>query len=147
MTTTLDDFVPEERAVSWNGRTVAVRPLTLAQFPAFARAVAPVLPALLSGQIVPALVEHPDRVVAAIAAATGVPEAELRAGDPAEFVGLAEAAIGINADFFARRLLPAAKAAEAAILARTAQAFGAETDPTGASPSPGSAPAATPSAT
>jgi hypothetical protein len=133
----LEAFVPELRTVRAGGCDVVVRPLTLRQLPLFARAVEPLLPALLSGQVIPALVADPDRLVAAVAAATALPEAEIRDLDPAEFVRLVAAVVEVNVDFFARSLLPATRAAEAAILARAASLS------TGPSSSPGSASADT----
>lgn len=130
--TGLADFVPLERRVSLRAGALTVRPLTLRQLPGFARAVQPVLPWLLAGQIVAALTEDGDAVIAAIAAATGLAPQDMPE-DPAEFVALAGAVIEVNVDFFTRRLLPADRAAGAAIRAMQ----GAPLD--GASSSPGSA--------
>lgn len=130
--TGLADFVPLERRVALRSGTLTVRPLTLRQLPAFSRAVQPVLPWLLAGQIVAALTEDGDAVIAAIAAATGLAAQDMPE-DPAEFVALAGAVIEVNVDFFTRRLLPADRAAGAAIRAAMPMS------PDGVSSLPGSA--------
>lgn len=139
MTGGLGAFVPETTRVNLRDRVVDIRPLTVGQLPAFSRAVTPILPALLSGQIMPALMAEPEALVSAVAVSTGLDPADLRAMDPVDFVALAQAVIEVNVDFFARRLLPAAKAAEQAILARMV----ALAPPDGDSSLPGSANAGT----
>lgn len=127
--TGLDAFVPQVRQVG----AVEVRPLRLRQLPAFSRAVAPVLPFLLAGQIVAAITEDLDALLLAVSVATDIPLADLP-DDPAEFVALASAVVEVNVDFFTRRLLPADRAAGAAI-----RAMMGATSPDGASSLPGSA--------
>ena len=139
MTGGLDAFVPETIRVTLPRGPVDVRPLTVGQLPGFGRAVTPIMPLLLSGQIVPALMADPEAFFEAVAISTGLPTDELKALDPAHFIPLAQAVIEVNVDFFDRRLLPAARAAEQAILARMARL----TDPTGDLSSLGSANAAT----
>ena len=116
----LGAFVPETMRVMLGDRPVDIRPLTVGQLPAFARAVAPILPALLSGQVMPALMAEPDALIEAVAISTGLAPEDLKAMDPVPFVALAQAVIEVNVDFFAHRLLPAARAAEQAILTRMA---------------------------
>lgn len=138
----LDAFVPRQIPVTIDAfRGILVTPLTIRTLPEFSRAVQPVLPLLLAGQIVAALTEAPEALLRAISVATGIPEAELPE-DPAVFVRLAGAVIEVNMDFFARRLLPADRAAGAAI--RQAIQLAA---PPGAPSSPGSSSADTASAT
>lgn len=139
MTDGLSAFVPETIRVPLRDGAVDIRPLTVGQLPAFSKAVSPILPALLSGQIMPALMADPDALVAAVAVSTGLEAAGLRAMDPVEFVALAQAMVEVNVDFFARRLLPAARAAEQAILARVV----ALAPPNGEPSLPGSANAGT----
>jgi len=143
--TGLAAFVPLERRVTLASGVVTVRPLTLRQLPAFARAVQTILPFLLAGQVIAALTEDAAALIAAVAAATGIaPEAMPE--DPAEFVDLAGAVVEVNVDFFARRLLPADRAAGAAIRAATgtgAGGTGAATAPAGDLSLPGSASADT----
>lgn len=126
--TGLADFVPMERKVRLRAGTVTVKPLTLRQLPTFSRAVQPVLPFLLAGQVVAALTENGEALIAAICAATGMGEDDLPA-DPAEFVALAGAVVEVNVDFFARSLLPADQAAGAAIRAVTMAPDGALSSP------------------
>jgi hypothetical protein len=114
----LGAFVPETIRVDLRDRVVDIKPLTVGQLPAFSRAVTPILPALLSGQIMPALMAEPEALVSAVAVSTGLDPSDLRAMDPVDFVALAQAVIEVNVDFFARRLLPATRAAEQAILAQ-----------------------------
>lgn len=116
--TGLADFVPEVRLVAVGEDQIEVRPLTIGQLPGFSRAVTPILPGLLSGQIMPVLMADPEALFEAVAISTGLPLARLHAMDPVAFVALAQAVIEVNVDFFARRLLPAARAAEQAILTR-----------------------------
>lgn len=117
----LAEFVPLERRVTLRSGPIEIRPLTLRQLSAFSRAVAPILPHLVHGQIVAAIVENPDALLEAVAAATGIPAAGLPE-DPAEFVELAAAVVEVNVDFFIRRLLPADRAAGVAILTAAAKA-------------------------
>lgn len=126
-------FVPQVRQVG----SVTVRPLTLRQLPAFSRAVTPILPWLLAGQIVAAITEDLDALLATISVATGIPVADLPE-DAAEFVDLASAVVEVNVDFFTRRLLPADRAAGAAI-----RAVMPAMPRAGGSSSPGSASGAT----
>lgn len=91
-------FVPQVRQVG----SVTVRPLTLRQLPAFSRAVTPILPWLLAGQIVAAITEDLDALLATISVATGIPVADLPE-DAAEFVDLASAVVEVNVDFLDRK--------------------------------------------
>lgn len=135
----LEDFIPLSRTVPLGGgRSVDIRPLTLRSFPSFTKAVQPILPYLLAGQIVVALTENPEALIDAVSIATGLALDDIP-DDPAVFVELAGAVTEVNMDFFARRLLPALRAAGAAITA----AVSAIPHPDGDSRLPGSASEAT----
>jgi hypothetical protein len=115
---------PAGTAVTFAGREVTITPLNVGRMPAFARAVKPVgqvLEQVAAGELtldlpgmLDIMAEHGDAVIAAVSIASRIPEAELREGELDELVGLASAALKVNADFFARRLMPALAAAMAA---------------------------------
>lgn len=114
---------PLER-VQVGGRTFEVRPLTIGQLPAFTRHIRPLAGALqpllagdgaADGDFVATLLDlvsdHGDAMIEAASVALRVPRADIEALDPLEFVSLLLPIVRINADFFARRLQPALRAA------------------------------------
>lgn len=111
----LEAIVAEPRIVRAAGRDIAVRPLTPRQLPRFIAAIRPLQGALagrsldeLAGAgLVELAAEHAEAVIAAVAIATRQDEAVI--GDEldlAELLDLAAAVIEVNADFFARRVVP-----------------------------------------
>lgn len=117
-----------------------VRPITIERLPAFTRALRPILPSLstlidieeqdpeiMAEAIMEVTSEHGDRLIDAVAAAVAESASTIVAAravvgklDPAAFVSLMLAVLKVNADFFARRLLPEiARAREAAQAATT----------------------------
>lgn len=101
------------------GKTLAVRPLTIGQYPAFARAIRPLAPALDADEPdwLALVAEHGEALIEAASVATGIGRDDLGRLDPDEFIEIAAAILAVNMDFFVRRLAPAVKAAEGKILA------------------------------
>lgn len=127
---TLETYVPQPVTVTAGGESVEVGLLRVRQIPAFARAVAPVLGALASGDLVGAAAEHFDDVVLAVSVATGKTPEWLGELDADEFLRLASAVVEVNGDFFARRLAPLmTQAATRAEVLMTPQTAGANASP------------------
>ncbi len=113
----LDVYVPEPRTVAAGGKTIDVLPLRVRQIPGFTRAVVPVLGPLGTGDLATAIAVGGEDLVSAVAIATGEPEDWLGELLPDEFLALVTAVVEVNADFFARRVLPALNAATETTLA------------------------------
>ena len=131
MTDDLSVLEPAGSSITYQGRTIDVRPIKVGQVPAIVRAARPVIDAVLALESLPdgddaALVDvlldllgnHGDAVFVAAALFTGEPEDVLREGDIDEFIRLATAVIAVNRDFFAQRVAPLLK--ERAAAARAA---------------------------
>lgn len=125
-----DDFdaiEPQAREVALGGHVFRVAPVTMDRIPAFARALRPILPdvaelANLSEQSDPAYVtdsllqlvdESGDLLVEAVGTAVATSRDDVKASiervrtlNAADFLLLALPVVKVNADFFARRLLP-----------------------------------------
>lgn len=118
---------PAAREVTVGGQVFRVAPITIERLPAFARALRPLMPTVseLAGidegadpsyvaDLLLELVEHNgELLVDAVAAGVASTRADIPATrervaklDPADFVLLALPVVKVNADFFARRLLP-----------------------------------------
>lgn len=110
---------PEPFSAPFGGRMVSIVPLTVGQLPGFARALKPVVAAFPNletfgiAEFFDVVAEHGERVVEATSIATGVPVAELNKARPDALLPLALAAVKVNADFFARSVLPAMAAVRA----------------------------------
>lgn len=91
------------------GEPLPIEPVRLGQLGAFVRAVQPIAADLVKGEVdvLALLAEHSERVLAALAAATGKPHAWVAALPLDDAVALAAEVIKVNADFFVRRVLPA----------------------------------------
>lgn len=102
----LDTYIPLERVIQAGGKNISVSPLRVRQIPAFARAIAPAVPALSGGDLAGAVGAHGDSLIRAVCVATS--EAEDWVGDlmPDEFMALCVVVIEVNADFFSRRVVP-----------------------------------------
>lgn len=108
-------------AANHTERTVIVRPLKVGQVPAFARAVRPLsdeITAMMQGGVtvagVLALLESStEKVVEALAAATGAPVASLNDSDLNQLGELLVAVLAANKDFLRGRLTAALKTAAA----------------------------------
>lgn len=105
---------PEPTVVEFRGKKVSIRPLRVGQLPQFARVIEPMAGSMAAamdnfgpGQFLDLLAFHGDRLIDAVAIGSGVSRSEIEAADPAELLALALPVVKVNADFFARRLLPA----------------------------------------
>lgn len=116
-----DAIEPAPTGVVFRGKTVEIMPLTVRQLPAFARAIKPISATIEGfatgradldlGALIGLVAEHGDKVVEAVAIATGVTTEELESSTADQLIELAVAAIKVNADFFKGRLTPAILAA------------------------------------
>lgn len=117
------------REVGYCGETLKVSPLQIRQIPPFAREIRPIFAAfanaftfsasgdgsggggelLMDGEELVALAgEHGERLIAAVAIATGADRDLIERGNAAEFIELVIAVVEVNADFFARAVTKAA---------------------------------------
>jgi len=128
-----DVIEPPASAATFGGRQLTVAPLKVGQLPAFARAIKPIsgaVEAIATGRAaltLPAMLDmiadHGEAIIDAVSIASGVPVAELAEATPDQLIELAAVCMEVNADFFARRLTPALRAAGRAV-------------PSGAGPTP-----------
>jgi hypothetical protein len=104
----LDSIEPVARTVRFGGADIQVRPLTVGQLPAFARAIKPAFGALGSdfspNQIVDLLADHGDSIITAISVATGINPELIRAASLDEMLALVLEVIQVNRDFLTGRL-------------------------------------------
>jgi hypothetical protein len=89
------------------GRDIAVDPVTVRDLPAFLAAVEPIARELMAGDVMAALAHNADRLIQAVCTGARVERAWLDDQQADVLVELAVAVIEVNADFFARRVLPA----------------------------------------
>lgn len=114
----IEVLAPASTPVPFAGEQVQVAPLMAGNLPAMIRAVRPFVGALAAMQptgdgndidlmqFVNLLGDHGDAVFTAISLATGVAESQLRAAQIDQVLVLANAAIGVNRDFFTQTLAP-----------------------------------------
>lgn len=108
--TALDTLVPLVRRLQVGGQEVAVEVLRMRQIPEFSRAIAAPWSAIVAGDYLTVIVEFPEDTMKAVAIATGQDGEFLADLRPDEFLALATAVFEVNLDFFARAVLPAARA-------------------------------------
>lgn len=116
-----DVIDPAPTGAAFRGKTIEIKPLTVRQLPAFARAIKPISAVvegfatgraeLNLGALVGVIADHGDSVVEAVSVATGLSADELGASTPDQLIELAIAVVKVNADFFKGRLTPAILAA------------------------------------
>lgn len=111
-----------ERKVAYHGETLSITPIPIGRIAAFTRTARPIIEEL-AGDVVKDASEvsretlstaaaldwvdrHGDRLIDAMAAATGRDRAWIAEGQADEFLELVVAVLAVNLDFFARRLLP-----------------------------------------
>ncbi|MCX8017182.1 MAG: hypothetical protein N2690_04675 [Rhodocyclaceae bacterium] len=88
-----------------------ITPLKVKDLPAFLAAIEPIARELAQGDILAALARHADAVIAATAIGAGVSREWLEDQDVDTLVDMAACVMEVNADFFARRVLPRIAAA------------------------------------
>ena len=84
----------------------AIRPVKVRHLPAFLAACEPLAARLMAGDIAGAFVQHADNLIDATALGADVDRAWLDDQDAAALMDLAFKVVEVNADFFARTLLP-----------------------------------------
>ena len=123
-----DVIEPQGEDVSFRGKTINVSPLTVAQVPAFSRAIRKIVePLLKSGtddfnEIDLALMftEHPEDFIEAVRVASGIDSDELGQAHLDDLLNVAGAALRVNMDFFAHRVAPMLREQMAAITGKLA---------------------------
>ena len=104
--------IPQDK-IQLGGTEYTITPVRMGKIQSFSRAVEPIVGDLLkvvdSGEVLPLISNHGDRVIEAVSVATGIDRDQLEAALPDEFIALVSAVVRINGDFFARRLLPRVK--------------------------------------
>jgi len=81
-------------------------PVKVKDLPRFLAAIEPIAQELARGDILAALARHADRVIEATAIGAGVDRAWLEEQTPDVLVDLAAQVLEVNADFFARAVMP-----------------------------------------
>ncbi|WP_126457882.1 hypothetical protein [Sulfuritortus calidifontis] len=84
-----------------------LEPVSVADLPAFLKAIEPIAAEIASGDIMGALLRHADAVIEATAIGARVDRAWLGAQKPDVLVELASRVLEVNWDFFVQRVLPA----------------------------------------
>lgn len=120
MTDEFEVIEPLAASVVFIGKERQIVPLKVGQLPKFARAMKNVgavdVDGLLAGDVdafISLLADHGEAIIEAVAIASGIDRAEIEGSTADEMIRLATAVLKVNADFFARRLTPAIKAAAA----------------------------------
>jgi len=148
-----DAIEPAPVELTVGGKAFALRPVTMDRLPAFARALRPIMPTIAelmaldekadpqyaADTLLELVDKDGEQMVEALAVAIAKDKADIAAQrlvvgglNSADFLALALPAIKVNADFFARRLLPM-------LLAMWQEAKAATTTATpGAGPTPSS---------
>lgn len=116
----LEVIEPAATPVEFNGRALEIKPLTVGQLPAFARAIKPISASveriavggvLTIESMIDLIADAGDNVIDAVSIASGVAADELRSTTPDQLLILAAAAWGVNRDFLSGRLTPSIQAA------------------------------------
>lgn len=94
---------------------IVIEPVKVRHLPAFLAAVEPIAVEMASGDMLSAVAKHCDAVIQATVIGAGVERAWLDEQGVDTLVELASRVIEVNADFFARRVLPALSRAAQAI--------------------------------
>lgn len=126
-------FFQEPRVVEIRGKQIGVAPLPVKHLSKAARLARPITAAIVEigagfevgmaqADMVLRIAESADEVIGLCALATGESEQWIGELDLAELVRLATVVLEVNADFFIRRLMPAAQEAMESVTARVGQA-------------------------
>jgi hypothetical protein len=104
---------PIATEVTFRGETYRITPLKVGQLPKFARAIKGIgldsLAALESGDmtvILELIADHGEQIIDAVATASGISKEAIEGAETDEMILLVATVMRVNADFFARRLLP-----------------------------------------
>lgn len=127
----LDALIPQVEALDIDGQQIEVRPLRVRQLSAFARAVGPLLDeyeavrqhggieAMAAEDWRSLIQDRADDVIAALAVALEKPPAWVGDLYLDGLMRLVASVVRVNADFFARRMMPVAMEAMAAMVGRS----------------------------
>ena len=104
----LEALIPQSIELVIDGEPLAIKPLKVGQMPAFLRAISPVMQQLTASEIdwLALFGERGDDLLSAIAIAVGKPRAWVDELAADEAILLAAKVIEVNADFFARTVIP-----------------------------------------
>ena len=104
----LETLIPQAVELVIDGEPLAIKPLKVGQMPAFLRAITPVMQQIGGDGIdwLALFGERGDDLLSAIAIAVGKPRAWVDELDADEAILLAAKVIEVNADFFARTVMP-----------------------------------------
>lgn len=120
-----DAFVYDPRVVEIREKKIEVKPLAVKNLARAAKLAAPVVSAVSDGRMeqgdMLGLLERTDEIIELCALATGVDKAWIGELNGAELLQIATAVVEVNADFFIRRLLPAATEAMQGIAGKVGQ--------------------------
>ena len=104
----LEALIPQSIELVIDGEPLTIKPLKVGQMPAFLRAISPVMQQLTASEIdwLAVFGERGDDLLSAIAIAVGKPRAWVDDLAADEAILLAAKVIEVNADFFARTVIP-----------------------------------------
>jgi hypothetical protein len=104
----LETLIPQGVEVTVAGEVVTVKPLRVGQMPAFLRSISPVMQHLTAPEIdwLALFGERGDDLLSAVAIAVAKPRAWVDDLAADEAILLAAKVIEVNADFFARTVIP-----------------------------------------
>jgi hypothetical protein len=128
----LDALFPAPRRIDLLGRQIDLLPASLSRIRHAERVIAIFQECLASPSPVAVLGREAETLAVAVAALTGLPEADLRDLPPQEmpaFMAAINAIVEVNAGFFVTRLLPTLVAGEAKARAAIAGTAGARRSP------------------
>lgn len=109
----LDVIDPPGNEVTFAGRKITIKPLSVGKLPAFSRAIKPIIEPVLATidsiesitpiQVLDLMADHGEGIIKCVSIASGIPEAELNESDPVTLLSLMKPIIKANADFFRLR--------------------------------------------
>ena len=104
----LETLIPQAVELVIDGEPLAIKPLKVGQMPAFLRAITPVMQQIGGDGIdwLALFGERGDDLLTAVSIAIGKPRGWVDALDADEAILVAAKVIEVNADFFARTVMP-----------------------------------------
>lgn len=111
MSESLEIVSPPKRMITFNGREIAIMPVNVGNLQDFSLAVRPIMADVFmalegTGDVLQTFELHGNRMITAVAIATGIDRKELEALDMEVFLKLMQIVVEVNTDFFIRRLIP-----------------------------------------